>query len=212
MIVLAQEGSLDVTDGETLYEDGWLLTTGYEFTNPRMHEATLGAFYGLRHDFQVGVTAPYEWRGRGCKFGDVTALAKWRFHRWDIPHETINFAALAGLQMPTGSSTWDPIIGAGATYEPYQWRVNAFAYYKPDDVFAELALGNRFWQLPYPGPFMRADAFAHYRRQNGRDLMTLGANWAFRPQPSLDFQIEVEVPVTESAENLSIFLVFGYRI
>ncbi|HEX7896871.1 MAG TPA: hypothetical protein VF950_03875, partial [Planctomycetota bacterium] len=65
LITASQEGSLDVLDGETLYEGGWLFTTGYEFerreglregtrrvSDPldrRLEDHTLaiGAHYGL---------------------------------------------------------------------------------------------------------------------------------------------------------------------
>ena len=91
------------------------------------------------------------------------------------------------------------------------WRFNAMTMAKRvgegthglkqgDQVFAELAAGNRFWLEPYPGPFMRADVLLRFRhesadRQGGRalpdtggDLLTAGLTWAFRPRPSLDFQ------------------------
>ena len=53
---------------------------------------------------------------------------------------------------------------------------------------------------------------------SGGDLITLGLNLAFRPQPSLDFQLSVEVPVfqkvngTQLEEDISFFFAFGYRI
>src|ERR1043165_9799003 len=76
-LLSAQEGALDVLDGETLYEDGWLITAGYEFRTRRglldgderigdpfhqrefHHAAVLSAHYGVLHTLQVGTVIPY---------------------------------------------------------------------------------------------------------------------------------------------------------
>lgn len=290
--VSAQEGSLDVLDGETLFEGGWLVTAGYGFeereglldrrrdvSDPldrrlREHTLALGAHYGLRYDLQLSAIFPYVTRtltlddpagpdrfsAEGT--GDAAVVAKWRYYRWDDVGKAMNFAVLAGLELPTGSAherdhgarlppelqpgsgSWDPSIGTAVTYEPGRWRFNAAALYQfngkgardykeGDEFFAELAAGNRFWLEPYPGPFMRFDALLRYRHQwssrlNGDavrdpldrigDLLTVGATLAFRPQPVLDFQVFVEVPVYERTrdaqleEAVSIFFVVGYRL
>jgi hypothetical protein len=140
-----------------------------------------------------------------------------------------------------GSGSWDPALGGAVTYEPGRWRFNAAAlfqrngkgahdYKAGDQFFAELAAGNRFWLEPYPGPFMRFDALLRYRHQaratdggdtvddSGGGLLTAGATLAFRPRPTLDFQIFVEVPLwqdvngTQLEDDVSIFLAIGFRI
>ena len=288
-LALAQEGALDVLDGETLYEDGWLFTAGTEFRvkrglldgSDRVHDAqgqrqldtvgVLSANYGLLNTMQLGAILPYASRtltldapaGPG-RFsadgpGDMTLYAKWRYYRWDDVGKAMNFSILAGLELPTGSdherdhgvilpadlqpgsSSWDPFVGTAVTYEPGRWRFNALALYKRvgegtheykqgDEFFAELAAGNRFWLEPYPGPFMRADIMLRFRNDGsdrraghavpdtGGDLVTIGVNWAFRPQPVWDLQFSVEVPIFQSLrgvqlkDEVSVFLAFGYRI
>ena len=287
--LLAQEGALDVLDGETLYENGWLVTAGYEFRSRRglldggdrvgdpfhqfesNHAVVASAHYGLLHTVQVGAIVPYVRRVltlddpagperlSSSGPGDVTLYGKWRYYRWDDVGIATNFAILGGLELPTGkddvvdkgvflpadlqpgSASWDPFLGTALTHEPGRWRFNAMALYKRigqgthdysqgDQVFAELAAGNRFWLEPYPGPFMRADVLLRYRhewadRQAGRsvantggDLLTLGVNWAFRPRPTMDLQISVEVPLFEDVRGVqlknqvAVFFAFGIRI
>lgn len=287
--VSAQEGALDVLDGETLYEDGWLLTAGYEFRVRRglldgsdrigdplhpqelTHAGVVSAHYGALHHLQVGAIVP--WVGRVLTLdapagpirlesgglGDVTLYGKWRYYRWDDVGVATNFSLLAGLELPTGrddvvdhglllpadlqpgSASWDPFLGTAVTHEPGRWRFNGMVLYKSvgqgthhysqgDQFFAELAAGNRFWLEPYPGPFMRADLLLRYRREwadrrsgrsvadTGGDLVTIGANWAFRPRPTLDLQVSVEVPLFEEVRGVqlrnqvAVFFGFGFRI
>jgi hypothetical protein len=280
LLTLAQEGSLDVLDGETLYEGGWLFTAGYEFerreglregtrrvSDPlarRLEDHTLaiGAHYGLRYDLQLSAVVPYVDRELTSDAGgdsvsgpgDAALVAKWRFLRIDDVGVATNFAALAGLELPTGdvddslgpefqagSGSWDPSIGAAVTHEPGRWRFNAAALYQRngqgargykngDELFGELAVGNRFWLEPYPGPFMRFDVLLRYRREwrsrqdgglvhdSGGDLLTAGATLAFRPRPTIDIQLFVEYPIYQSLdglqleEDLSVFFAFGFRI
>lgn len=285
----AQEGSLDVLDGETLYEGGWLFTLGHEFERREglrhgrervsdlfdrrldTHTAALGAHYGLRYNVQLSAIVPYVHRVLRLEDpagpdrvseegpGDAAFVAKWRYLRIDDVGVATNFAVLAGLEVPTGdddvpsdalpagpdfqagSGSWDPSVGAAVTHEPGRWRFNAAALYQRngrgsrdfkagDEFFAELAAGNRFWLEPYPGPFMRFDALLRYRHawkarqdgdavgDSGGDLVTVGATLAFRPRPTLDFQLFVEYPIyqslegTQLEEDLSIFFAFGLRI
>jgi hypothetical protein len=273
--LLAQEGTLDVLDGETLYEGGWLFTFGTEIESRegaldrRLSERTvaLSAHYGLRYDLQLSAILP--WVDRDLKIdsdhltangpGDFAFVAKWRFYRWDDVGKAANFALIAGVEAPTGeddersggmrlspevqpgSGSWDPSLGAAVTYEPGRWRFNAAALYQRngkgsqdfkfgDELFAELAIGNRFWLEPYPGPFMRFDALIRYRGQDraniggrsigdsGGDVLTAGATLAFRPRPTLDFQLFIERPIrqdlngTQLEEDYSIMFVFGYRL
>ena len=284
-----QEGTLDVLDGETLFEGGWLFTLGAEFeTREGLRRGTdriddpldrrlldrtaaLGVHYGLRHDFQLSAILP--WIDRELRVddptgpdrlsssgpGDFAMVAKWRVHRWDSVGTATNLAVMAGLETPTGedgersggtllppdlqpgSGSWDPSIGAAITHEPGRWRFNAAALYQRngkgaqdhkagDELFFELAAGNRFWLEPYPGPFMRFDALVRYRHQgrasdegdsvsnSGGDLLTVGATLAFRPRPTLDFQVFVELPVwqdvngTQLEEDISFFFAIGFRI
>ena len=93
---------------------------------------------------------------------------------------------------------------------------------------AELAVGNRFWLEPYPGPFMRLDLVSRYYFEgkdrmdgvladSGGERVTLGVNYAFRPRPSLDMQVYFEVPIaqhvngTQLAHAWQLDLTFGYR-
>lgn len=267
LTLLAQEGALDVLDGETLYEGGWLFTLSAEYerrsglidgrdsvSDPLDHVRTdttftTSAHYGLRHDLQLSLLVPYVSRelendaGRASEsgLGDTAALAKFRFKRFDGPGWSLNIAAIGGLDLPTGADadgdapyelapgtgSWDPFAGVAATYEPNRWRFNAFAVYKRngeghDDVkigdqfLAEIAAGNRFHLTPYPGPFWRFDVMLRYRREwrdriegdiihnTGSDVTTVGANLAFRPRPSLDFQLEAEVPIWQRADGVQL--------
>lgn len=285
----AQEGALDVLDGETLYENGWLLTAGYELAakrglldgsdrvgdplgrRQRDQAAVLSAHYGILNTLQVGTIVPYMTktltlddptgpdRFSSDGMGDVTLYAKWRYYRLDDVGRATNFAVLAGLELPSGSdderdrgvllpaelqpgsASWDPFLGTAVTHEPGRWRFNAMTlvkrtgqgthdYKQADQFFAELAVGNRFWLEPYPGPFMRADVVLRFRhegadRRSGRavadtggELLTIGLNWAFRPRPTLDFQVAVEYPIYESLrgtqlkESFALFVAFGIRI
>jgi hypothetical protein len=284
----AQEGALDVLDGETLYENGALLTAGYEFRMKRGllddadrvgdplhrrqvdHAGVLSAHYGLLHTLQLGTIVPYVSRSLRLDdpagpdrfsaegMGDVTLYAKWRYYRWEEVGKAMNFAILGGVELPTGaddrrdhgvllpaelqpgSASWDPFFGTSVTHEPGRWRFNAMTLYKrvgqgtheykqADQFFAEVAVGNRFWLEPYPGPFMRADLMIRYRYEwadvragrrvpdTGGELVTIGVNWAFRPRPTLDFQVAVEYPLveflrgTQLKESLAVFVVFGMR-
>ena len=281
---LSQEGALDVLDGETLYQDGWLVTAGYEFRLRRglldgsdrigdplhqrefTHVPVVSAHYGALNTLQVGAIVPYvshvleTGAGRLASngVGDVTLYGKWRYYRWDDVGKAMNFSILAGLELPTGkddvvdqgvflpaemqpgSASWDPFIGTAVTHEPGRWRFNAMVLYKRvgegthdykqgDEFFAEIAAGNRFWLEPYPGPFMRADVALRWRheaadRQGGNSvsntgggLLTAAVNWAFRPRPTVDLQLSVELPLFEDVRGIQLkhqvaaFAAFGLR-
>lgn len=284
----AQDGTLDVLDGETLYEGGWLFTVssgvrreerlkdGDSTVSDPLHRrrteltTTMAAHYGLRYDLQLSAILPHVYREEirldrsgpnrlsADGPGDFVGLVKWRCWRWDAPGEALNLAVLGGVEFPTGSDhqrdhgsrldpelqpgsgSWDPLAGAAITYEPRRWRFNAMALYKlntenrhgyefGDESFAELALGNRFWLEPYPGPFMRVDVLLRYRNEararldghrlsaSGGDLVTVGANWAFRPRPTIDIQLAIELPLYERvngvqlAEEVSATFALGLR-
>ncbi len=146
-----------------------------------------------------------------------------------------------------GSGGIDPSFGLAITPEPGRWRFNAAILHQVrtdtdgdhdrlgSSWFAELAIGNRFWLEAYPGPFMRADVFVHWFDEardhvggafvlnsgggfsSGGERVTAGAKWAFRPRPSLDFQLSGEVPIwrdvngPQLADDWSVQFSFGYR-
>lgn len=129
----AQEGALDVLDGETLYEQGLLLTAGYEMVTKRglldgddrrgdpLQQrqfdlaGVLSAHYGALHNLQVGTILPFVHRFLTLDdpvgpdrfssggMGDVTVYAKWRYLRLEEVGVATNFALLAGFELPTGS-------------------------------------------------------------------------------------------------------------
>lgn len=281
---LRAQGVLDVLDGETLYEGGFLFTTGFEFTRGERlrsggdrvadplasHEfetrTTLALQYGLRNNVQLGLAIPYVTHERaGIGFdadtegvGDLNLLGKWRFYRWHASGKALNVSLLTELSLPTGdddatyqgarlepelqsgSGGVDPAVGFGATYEPERWRFNTALLYRihtdsdgddvrlGDELVAEIAAGNRFWLEPYPGPFMRLDLALRYYWQDesrfngpladtGGERATVGLNWAFRPRPSLDFQLGVELPFwqdlngTQLGTDWDLSFTFGYR-
>ena len=191
--------------------------------------------------------------------GDVTLYGKWAFLEHYEPHVNLKASLLGGLKLPTGSDhetdqdirlspdlqpgtgSWDGILGVAVNYEPYRWKFDATVLYKRngenddqyhfgDEVFVELAAGNRFYLEPYPGPFMRLDLELLYRHwdrdreggtavdDTGKDLLTVGGRYVFRPRPEIDTQVEVEVPIyqhvrgTQLAEKFSVFFVFAIRI
>lgn len=283
------ERTLDILGGETLYEDGWLFTLGYNATHKagllhhddrvgdpfhteELEQAlTLAGHYGLLHDVQLGIVIPYafnsihEENGSGPVrlasdgLGDVSLFGKWAFLETYEPHINLKASLIGGTKFPTGSDresdggvrlppdlqpgtgAWDEIVGAAINYEPYRWKFDATVLYKRngenvdrfhfgDETYVELAAGNRFYLEPYPGPFMRFDLELLYRhlgrdRQNanvmddsGMDLLSIGGRYVFRPRPSIDLQLEVEVPVyqrvggVQLAEKFSVFVVFAIRI
>jgi len=258
----AQEATLDVLDGETLYENGWLFTFGHEWERLEgrgvdrtlfRQTTALAAHYGLRYDVQLSAILPYVdtlVEGAGLPdeeksgAGDFAFIGKWRIQRWDAPGVGTNLALIGGLEIPAGSQSegaLDPSLGVAITHEPGRWRFNAAMLcshsgagddgFRPGDgIFFELAAGNRFWLEPYPGPFMRLDVMVRYRHEDrdrlagadipasGRDLWTAGATLAFRPRPTLDFQLFVEAPLHENVrdggfeEGISVLFVMGYRI
>jgi hypothetical protein len=190
--------------------------------------------------------------------GDLALFTKARVLRLDGPGFATNFALIGALSVPTGaddrralgvrlepelqpgSGSLDPSIGFAVTHEPERWRFNAavlhtFRLDLDDDgnrlgneFVAELAVGNRFWLQPYPGPFMRADAIARYYHEDaalvgtqlansGSERATIGLNWAFRPRPSIDLQINVEYVVwqrvrgTQVGDDWSVDFTSGFR-
>ena len=149
-----------------------------------------------------------------------------------------------GVELPPelqpGSGGIDPMFGVAVTHEPGRWRFNAATMLQlhtdsdgdgdrpGDELVVELAAGNRFWLEPYPGPFMRLDLVLRYYREDhdhmdgtlpdtGGERGTVGLNYAFRPRPSLDFQLYVEAPYaqhvngTQLGDDWRVDVTFGYR-
>ncbi len=137
----AQGAILDMLDGETLYEGGFLLTLGHEIqsrttlrygsapaANPQglkelEQASTLALQWGLRHDLQVGVAISHARAEQDSAAGSVAAeglgdlelLAKWRFLRLDARGRATNFALLSGLSLPTGE---DDAVANGLELSP----------------------------------------------------------------------------------------------
>jgi hypothetical protein len=128
-----QEGTLDLLDGETLYDGGWLFALSAEahtkdgllhgtdrrgdpLDRRQVDEAALLAVhYGLRYDLQLTAMLPYVDRTLTLDdpsgpdrysadgLGDAVLAAKWRVQRWDAPGVGTNLSVLAGAELPTGS-------------------------------------------------------------------------------------------------------------
>ncbi len=248
-----RRGGHGVADATHAHQYTWTSTLAWQYG--LRHDLQVGVavpFLGLARE-AAGAEA------EDFGLGDVALLAKWRVHRWDAPGVSINTSVLGTLSLPTGeddardggverepdlqlgSGGIDPALGLAITPEPGRWRFNAAVYRRwhldsdgdgdrrGDQLFAELAIGNRFWLEPYPGPFLRFDVFAHYYRSDrdrlddarlddtGGQRLALGGTLAFRPRPSLDLQLTGEVPVWRDVngqqldEDWSIQLSLGYR-
>ena len=207
----AQEGGLEVLEGETLYQEGWLITLSNSFKRSAHiysgekresnrtdleridNRTTAGVSYGLRRDLTLTGLFPYVYRSvdsdvgdvASAGIGDLTLVGKWRLHRSTGERLSNNFAILAGLEFPTGSTSerdggarlpvplqpgsgsWDPFLGAAGTLERERWKLNAVAFYQwntvgaqeykfGDELVVDLSAGNRFWIERYPGPSMSA--------------------------------------------------------
>lgn len=224
-----------------------------------LHDVQLGVVlpYVFNSFHQGNTLGPTRLSAEGL--GDITLYGKWAFLEHFEPHMNLKASVIGGLGMATGSDhesdrgvrlppelqpgtgSWDGFLGAAVNYEPSRWKFDATVLYKRngendehyhfgDELFVELAAGNRFYLEPYPGPFMRFDLELLYRHfdhdrlgasavdDTGKDLLTVGGRYVFRPRPEIDTQVEVEVPVyqhvrgTQLAEKFSVFFVFAIRI
>ncbi|MCZ6691260.1 MAG: hypothetical protein O7H41_16865 [Planctomycetota bacterium] len=127
----AQEGGLEVLEGETLYQEGWLFTLSDTFTRQsrlfegekevrdsldrvRMdHRLTSSVNYGALPDLTLTALLPFVYRtlesdagdAETSGIGDVTLVAKYRIFRTTAHRASDNLAALLGLELPTGSDT-----------------------------------------------------------------------------------------------------------
>ena len=105
--VSAQEGGLEVLEGETLYQEGWLFTLSHSFKQKSRlfreddrirdpldriqsdHRVSAGVNYGLRPDLTVSALFPVVFRSLDSKAGDLSAdgpgdvaiFSKWRVYR-----------------------------------------------------------------------------------------------------------------------------------
>jgi hypothetical protein len=130
----AQDGGLDILDGETLWGDGGQVTLSEVYRrkstlydgNNRIHDpldqtltesrTTLGFNYGARPELTLSLLVPYvsnEFRFDGSSgretvsaagLGDVTLLAKYRLFKEDWHLGSFNWTAFAGTELPTGST------------------------------------------------------------------------------------------------------------
>lgn len=248
-----RDGRSAVADLTHAHQATWTTTLAWQYG--LRHDVQIG----IAVPFVSTERAAVDERESSTGLGDVTLLAKWCIHRWDAPGVSINTAVLGTLSLPTGEDDHrgaggklepelqvgtggiDPAIGFAITPEPGRWRFNAAVLQRwhtdgdgdgdrrGDQLFAELAVGNRFWLEPYPGPFLRFDVFAHYYHaardrlddtrlpDTGGARTALGATLAFRPRPTLDLQLTAEVPVWRDAngrqldEDWSAMVSVGYR-
>ena len=130
----AQEGGLDILDGETLWADGGQVTLSeilrrrsqlYEGSH-RIHDplnqelwesrTALGLNFGIRPDLTLSVLIPFVYEefqfdgpsGRETRassgLGDVTLLAKYRLFKEDWHLGSFNWTAFAGTELPTGET------------------------------------------------------------------------------------------------------------
>lgn len=130
LLACAQEGGLEVLEGETLYQEGWLFTISNSFQrktrlydgNDRIGDpldrerfddrATAGVNYGILRNLTLGALIPYVFRSldsdagdlEGDGPGDVTLFGKFRLFRYTSERASDNLAVLGGLELPTGST------------------------------------------------------------------------------------------------------------
>lgn len=128
----AQEGGLDILDGETIWAQGGQITLS-EIYRQKTHlyagtgrvgdplnqslwesRTTLGFNYGLLPELEVALLIPYVHRelrfdgpsGRetdlAAGLGDVTLLAKYRVYKQDWELGSFNWTVFAGAELPTG--------------------------------------------------------------------------------------------------------------
>ena len=130
----AQEGGLDILDGETLWADGGQVTLsetyrrkshlyeGSHRVNDPLNQVlsesrtTLGLNHGIRPDLTLSLLVPFvheELRFDGASgretresggLGDVTLLAKYRLFKEDWHLGSFNWTAFAGTELPTGET------------------------------------------------------------------------------------------------------------
>ena len=129
LAAVAQDGGLEVLEGETLYQEGWLFTLSHSFKQKSRlfggddrvsdpfdrirsdHRVSAGINYGLRPDLTVSALFPIVSRSLDSNAGDlsadgpgdVAAFLKWRLYRETGNRSSDNIAILAGLEFPTGS-------------------------------------------------------------------------------------------------------------
>lgn len=199
----AQENTLDVVDGETLYEGGWLVTLdgereergtllrdGHSVADPggerwTLRQTALGVHWGLRHDLQLSLIVPRventreldapALRATVAGLGDVATLAKWRVLRRDAPGEALNVALLGGVEWPTGEHD---AHDDGAPLAPDL---------QPGSGSLDLLLGAA---ATYEPRRWRFNAAALWQRAGHGDEVTRGDRWLFELAAGNRFWLE----------------------
>lgn len=126
--LLLQDGGLEVLEGETLYQEGWLFTLSESFRQKGSifdgsghtrnaldelrtdHRITASVNYGALPELTLTALVPWVVRHHDSDagdtssegLGDVSFLAKYRLYRSTGDQSSDNLAILAGLEFPTG--------------------------------------------------------------------------------------------------------------
>lgn len=153
----AVAGPINSNVAFTPRQGGSILRLQYRYTEAQgdsgRHVNTSAAIatyvYGLTPKLALFLNVPYMSReihrfnkrlghvsDTGAGFGDVSVLAKYRFHQEDIgPGRTIRWAVIGGLNIRTGDSdftsdSYDPILGTVWSWRHYRHRFDADLLYQ----------------------------------------------------------------------------------
>jgi len=217
---LAQEGGIEVFAGETLFERGFrlsftelykpkrdLFSGSNEISDPDNqsldeYRSVVGIDYGLDRNSTLTMLVPFVDRqsrsatGRftATGLGDVALLAKHRLYHEEGHGSTFNWAAIGGLELPTGATdardagellppsvqlgkgSWNPFLASSVTAGFGRSRFDATVFYKLNtegdqqyqdgDFFsASVSAGYRFLHYKYPGPTFGARLGLQWRHE-----------------------------------------------
>ncbi len=221
----AQSGGIETLTGEMLFASGTRLSVSHsmqhkgsiytgsdEVANPlgssyTEHRTVFGFDYGVSSSFTLTALLPvisksFEQDGMGnlnsAGIGDLAVLAKVLLHHNYWRRGGYHFAAAAGLEAPTGSTStedggarlgpgmqsgsgsWDPFVSFSANLEADRWRFDAIAIYKEntegaqdyedgDDFAVDLVAAYRFLHAPYPGPSANVKLGLLYRHEGAAE-------------------------------------------
>lgn len=218
-LLLLQDGGLEILEGETIYEHGTLLSVselyryyGTTYSGSRRvsdpldrfredHRITLAANYGLLPALQLSLLAPYVIRHGDVDvdgIGDLEFFAKYRAWKRDWHLGSFNWSLVAGMQMPTGSTSErddgvriasefqpgsgsvDGVFATAGTLEIDRWKITLLMLYQLNgvgahhytfgDVFAaELILRRRLIVEPFPGPLFAAELAIQWRQEEAHE-------------------------------------------
>lgn len=206
-VAVAQEGGIEVFAGETLFESGFRVSLtelykpkrdlfrGSSETNDSLNRSfeefrtVLGIDYGIDRNATLSVLVPTvhrEMRSGGASstatgLGDMALLGKYRlFHDQGVASE-FNWAAIGGLELPTGATdareggmrlptsvqvgkgSWNPFLATSVTAGLGRARFDGTVFYKFNTEGAQqldegeffsgsLSAAYRFIHYKYPGP------------------------------------------------------------